>query len=84
MLTLLFLMKIRKITSFFYVKSLRSTMHDTNKYILISIYIFIVKKYDIKILYRIYKKIHFINNLKTHMLLNNNIINFKKIVVNVV
>ena len=58
-------------------------MHNINKYILISIYIFIIKN-NIKILYRIYKKIHFINNFKVHILLNNNIINFKKIMLNVV
>ena len=73
---------IRKITSFFRVKDLKSTMHNIDKYVLISIYIFIVKD-DIKILYHIYKKIHFINNLKVYMLLNNDIINLKKIVLNV-
>ena len=68
--------------SFLYIKNLKSTMHDINKYILISIYIFIVKN-DIKILCRIYKEIHFINNLKAYILLNNNIISFEKIVLNV-
>ena len=58
-------------------------MHNINKYILISIYIFIIKN-NIKILYRIYKKIYFINNFKVHILLNNKIINFKKIMLNVV
>ena len=57
-------------------------MHDIDKYVLISIYIFIVKN-DIKVLYRIYKKIHFIDNLKTHILLNNDIIDFEKIILNV-
>ena len=65
------------------VKGLRSIMHDMNEYILISIYILIVKKDDIKVLCRIHKKIHFIDNLKVHMLLNNNIIGLKKIVLNV-
>ena len=57
-------------------------MHDIDKYTLISIYIFIIKD-DIKVLYLIYKKIHFINNLKIHILLNNDIISFKKIVLNI-
>ena len=52
-------------------------MYNIDKYVLISTYIFIVKN-NIKILYRIHKKIHFINNLKAHMLLNNDIINSKK------
>ena len=71
-------------TLFFRVKDLKSTMHDMNEYILISIYIFIIRKDDIKILYRIYKEIHFINNLKVYMLLNNDIISPKKIILNVV
>ena len=83
MLALLSFMKIRRITSFFYVKSIESIMHNIDKYILISIYIFIVKN-NIKVFCRIYKKIHFINNLKTYILLNNDIINLKKIVLNVV
>ena len=58
-------------------------MHDIDKYVLISIYIFVIKD-NIKILYRIYKKIHFIDNLKAYILLNNDIINFKKIVLNMI
>ena len=69
--------------SFFHVKDLRSTMHDTNEYVLISIYILIIKN-NIKVLYRIYKEFHFIDNLKAYMLLNNNIINLEKIMLNVV
>ena len=76
-------MKIRRMTSPFRIKDLKSTMHDMNEYILILIYIFIVKKNDIKIFYRIYKEIHFVDNLKAYILLNNNIINFEKIVLNV-
>ena len=57
-------------------------MHDIDEYVLILMYISIVKN-DIKILCRIYKKIHFVNNLKAHMLLNNDIIDFEKIVLNV-
>ena len=75
-------MKIRKIISFFYVKNLKLIIYNIDEYVLISTYIFIVKN-NIKILYRIYKKIHFIDNLKAYILLNNNIINFKKIVLNI-
>ena len=76
-------MKIRKITSPLRVKGFKSTIHDIDEYVLISIYIFIIKN-DIKILYRIHKKIHFIDNLKVYMLLNNDIISLKKIMLNVV
>ena len=77
------MIKIRKITLFFCVKGFKLTMHDIDEYILISIYIFVIKN-DIKVFYRIYKKIHFVDNLKVYMLLNNNIISFKKIMLNVV
>lgn len=66
----------------FRVKNLKSTIYDINKYVLILIYIFINKN-DIEILYRIYKKIYLINNLKTHILFNNDVIDFKKIILNV-
>ena len=59
-------------------------MHDTNEYILILIYISIIKKEDIKIFYRIFKEIYLINNLKTYLFINNNVINLEKIVLNIV
>ena len=58
-------------------------MYNIAKYILILIYISVIKKDDIKILYRIYKEIHFVDNLKTYMLLSNNVIDFKKIVLDI-
>ena len=67
---------------FYYIKDLRLTIHDINKYILILMYIFIVRN-NIKIFCRIYKEIHFIKNLKAYILLNNNIINSEKIILNI-
>ena len=75
-------MKIRRITSPLRVKGFKSIMHDIDEYILILMYIFIVRN-DIKVLCRIYKEIHLVNNLKVYMLLNNDIISLKKIVLNV-
>ena len=57
-------------------------MHNTNEYILILIYIS-ANKNDIKILYRIFKEIYLVSNLKTHLLIDNNIIDLKKIVLNI-
>ena len=42
-----------------------------------------VKKNNIKILYRILRKIHLINNLKIYILIENNIIELKEIVLNI-
>ena len=67
----------------FRVKGLKLAIYNINKYIFISIYIFIIKKNNIKILYRIYKEIYFINNLKVYILLNNNIIGPKKIILDI-
>ena len=66
------------------VKNLNLAIHDINEYILILIYISINKKNDIKILYRIFKEIHLINNLKIYLFIDNNIINLKKIILNIV
>ena len=76
-------MKIRRITSLLRVKDLDSTIHDTNEYILILMYISTSKKDDIKILYRIFREIYLINNLKTHLFIDNNIIDLEKIVLDV-
>ena len=50
---------------------------------LISIFISEVKKNNIRILYRILRKIYLINNFKTYMLIENNIIELKEIVLNI-
>ena len=57
-------------------------MHDTAKYVLISIYISAIKG-DINILYRILRKIYLIDNLKVYILLNNNVIDLKRIILNI-
>ena len=61
-------MKIRRIILLLRVKGLNSAIHDTNKYILILIYIFASKKDDIKILYRIFREIYLISELKAYLL----------------
>ena len=70
-------MKIKTILKSFRVKGLNVIMHDTNQYVLILIYIFDIKKDYIKILYRIIKEIHLINDFKTHMFIENNIVESK-------
>ena len=46
-------------------------------------YISDIKKDDIKILYRIVKEIHLINDFKTYILIENNIVELKQIMINV-
>ena len=76
-------MKIRRIALSLRVKDLNSTMHDTNEYILILIYISTSKKDDIKILYRIFREIYLVSDLKTHLFIDNNVIDLEKIVFNI-
>ena len=52
-------------------------MHKTNQYVLILIYVFDVKEDNIKILYRIIRKICLIDDLKAHMFIENNIVESK-------
>ena len=81
---LIFKIKIRIMIFSFRVKKLKSTMHDIDEYMFIFIYIFKNKQNDIKKLYRILRKIYFVENLKAHILINNIIIDFEKIVINII
>ena len=83
LLSLLPNVKIRKILSYLRVKELNSTIHNIDKYILILIYLSGLKKNDNKALACIIKKIHLISNLKTNLLIKNNIIEPEKIMLNV-
>ena len=42
-----------------------------------------IKKNNIRVLYRILREIHLIDNLKTYILIENNIIELKEIVLNI-
>ena len=70
-------MKIKTILKSFRVKDLNVIMHKMNQYILILMYVSGVKKDNIKILYRIIKKIHLIDDFKTHIFIENNIVESK-------
>ena len=58
-------------------------IHDTNEYILILIYIPAIKEDDIKVLYRINREIYLIDYLKVYILLGNNMIGSKKIILDI-
>lgn len=58
-------------------------MYNTDKYVLISIYISISKVDGSKVLYRIQREIHLINSLKAHILLENNVIDPEKIILDI-
>ena len=52
-------------------------MHDIDQYILTLFFIFNIKKNNIKMLYRIFKKIYLINNFKIYILIENDIVDSK-------
>ena len=64
------------------VKGLDLAMHDTAEYVLILIYISAVKD-GVNVLYRILREIHLIDNLKAYMLLGNNVIDLKRIILDI-
>ena len=76
--------EIRRITLSLRIKGLNSTIHDIDEYILILIYISASRKDDIEILYRIFREIYLVSDLKAHLLIDNNIIDLKRIVFNIV
>ena len=57
-------------------------MHDIAEYVLILIYISAIKD-DVNMLFHILQKIHLIDNLKVYMLLDNNVIDLKRIILNI-
>ena len=82
MLALLSYIKIRRIILSLRIKDLRLIIYNINKYVLILIFISIVKN-DIKVLYYIFREVHLINDLKAYILLDNNIIKLEKIILDI-
>ena len=82
MLILLSQIEIRRIILFLHIKGLKLILYNINEYISISIYISAIKN-DITIFYRITREIYLIDNLKVYILINNDIIKFEKIVLNI-
>ena len=58
-------------------------MYNTDKYVLVPIYLLAVKPNGIRVLYRIVKEIYLVSNLKIYMLIDNDIISLEKIVLDV-
>ena len=66
-------MKIKIMSKLFRVKSLNIIMHEMNQYVLISMYVSDIKN-DIKILCRIIREIHLIDDFKTYIFIENDIV----------
>ena len=72
---------VRKIITFIIIRSLNTTQHKISKYIVLLYYIFEIDKNDKSMTIFIKKKFHLIKNLKVNMLIDNNIIILKSIVI---
>lgn len=83
LLALLPKVKIRRMPKALRVKGLGIAMHDTDEYVLIPMYIPDVKEDGTKVLCRITREIHLIGNLKAHMLIENDIVDPKQIVIDI-
>ena len=66
----------------FRVKGLGVVMYETNQYVLISMYVSGIKD-GIKVLCRIVREIHLIDDFKAHMFIENDIVELKQIVLHV-
>ena len=74
--------EIRRIALLLRIKGLGFVIYNTNEYILILIFISTVKD-GINILYRIFREIYLVDNLKVYILLGNNIIGPKRIILDI-
>ena len=83
LLSLLPEVEIRKISSSLRVKGLNSIMHNTDEYVLVSMYLLGLKRNNNTALIYIIREIHLINGLKANLLMGNNIMGPKKIILDV-
>lgn len=74
---------IRRMSKSLRVKGLGSTMHDTDQYVLTPMLISGIKEDGIRVLCRILREIHLIDNLKARMLIGNDIVGPEGIVLDV-
>ena len=77
MLRLFSEMEIKKILKSLRIKDFNVIIHDINQYILILMYISDIKKNDVKILYRIIREIHLIDDFKIYIFIENDIVELK-------
>ena len=74
---------IRIIISSFQIRDLNINRYENWKYVICDIHMFDTKN-DKKIISLFKYKMHFVNNLKTNMFLNNNIINFENFTIDMI
>ena len=72
---------VRKITIFIIIRNLNTIQHEILKYVVLLYYISEIDKNDKSVTIFIEKKFHLIKNLKVNMLIDNNIIILKNIVI---
>ena len=83
LLALLPEVEIRRMPKALRVKGLGTAMHDTDEYVLVPMYLPAVKQDGTRVLCRIVREIHLVDNLKAHMLIGNDIVGPEKIVLDV-
>ena len=72
---------VRKMITFIIIRSLNTIQHKILKYVVLLCYIFEIDKNGKSVTTFIEKEFHLIKNLKVNMLINNNIIILKSIVI---
>ena len=69
-------------TTFISIRELDIVKHMSDEYAIINIYFFEKNKNDNSVIAKITREVYLINNLKINMLINNDCINLKKIIIN--
>lgn len=75
---------VSKMTSSLRVRDVKATKHETSDYITTSIYLSEVDDFDNRVLACIRREIHLVDDLRIKMLIENDIISSKNIVIDIV
>ena len=75
---------IFRIFSLFKIREIEFFRHEILKYLITFYYFLNVDDKENEVFVYIYRKIYIVNNLRIKMLIENNIIDFEKIIINVI
>ena len=77
-------LQIRKIITLISIKKFKIFKYRTNEYVIVSIYFSKKKKNENVVMIKITRETHLVDDLKINMFINNDFIDLKKIVIDVV
>ena len=77
--------KIRQLITFLFVKNIKNAIYNFNKYIVVNLFVnnYIKKKKKQSIIDRFSIKIYIVDNFKINLLLNNNVFEVQRTLINI-